>query len=74
VIEIIGSEETKDVLIAVINAMREKEYEILVTPVMADVAESYQRHLKAVNDDPDYISAHFTEKLTLSCLQSALAN
>lgn len=74
VIEIVGSEETKDALIAVIDTMRNRGYDIAVTPVVADVAESYQRHLKAVEDDPDYISAHFTEKLTLSCLHSALAS
>lgn len=73
VIEIIGGEETKNVLIALIDKMRNKGYEIAVTPIIADVAESYQRHLKAVEKDPDYISAHFTEKLTLSCLESALA-
>lgn len=73
VIEIIGGEETEAALFAVIDAMRGKGYEIAITPIIADIAESYQRHLKAVKDDPDYVSAHFTEKLTLSSLQSALA-
>ena len=74
VIEIIGGEETKDSLIAVIDAMRGRGYDIAITPVIADVVESYQRHLKAVDNDPDYISSHFTEKLTLDCLKSALAS
>lgn len=73
VIEIIGSEETKESFIAIIDAMRGRGYEIAVTPIIADVAESYQRHLKAVDEDPDYISAHFTEKTTLGCLLSILA-
>ena len=73
VTEIIGGEETKEAMMAVIDGMRTRGYEIAVIPVVADIAESYRRHLKAVDEDPDYVSAHFSEKITLSCLQNALA-
>lgn len=74
VIEIIGGEETQDALFTVIDMMRERGYEIAIMPIITDVAESYQRHLKVVDEDPDYVSAHFSEKLTLNCIQSALAS
>lgn len=64
VIEIIG--DNYDVITPVIDKMKEIGYEVSVQGITADIAESRERHLKAVEEDKDYISAYFTQEATLS--------
>jgi len=70
VTEIIGSDA--DTVSPVIDKMREKGYDISVQVITADIAESRKRHLKMVEEDPDYLSAHFTEEATLSSFYNQL--
>lgn len=64
VIEIIG--DNYDVITPVIDKMKENGYEVSVKGITCDPAEAYKRHLKAVKEDPEYLSAHFTQEATLS--------
>lgn len=64
VIEIIG--ENYDVISPVIDKMKEIGYEVSVQGITCDPAEAYKRHLKAVKEDPEYLSAHFTQEVTLA--------
>lgn len=64
VIEIIGA--TAEPITAVIDAMTGIGYQIHLTNITLDPMEAYKRHLQAVKDDPDYLSAYFTENATLS--------
>lgn len=70
VTEIIGADINAINLI--IDKMREKGYQISVQEITADVIESYKRHLKAIKEDPEYISAYFTEKSTISMFYQQL--
>jgi hypothetical protein len=64
VIEIIG--ENKDLIDPLINKMKEIGYELSLKFINCDPAEAYKRHLNAVKEDPEYLSAHFTQEATLS--------
>jgi len=64
VTEIIG--DNYDVISPVIDKMKEKGYEVSVKGITCDPAEAYKRHLKAIEDDPEYLSVHFTQEATLS--------
>lgn len=64
VIEIIG--DSVDLITPVINKMREIGYKVSINGVTADPIEAYKRHLKAVGEDKDYLSAFFTQEATLS--------
>ena len=63
VIEIIGD---NDLIDPVINKMKEIGYEVSLGIIKCDPAEAYERHIKAVMEDPEYISAYFSEASTLS--------
>jgi len=64
VIEIIG--ENKDAIDPVITAMKNIGYEVSFQFISCDPEEAYKRHVNAVKEDPDYLSAHFTQEATLS--------
>lgn len=64
VIEIIG--ETTNLITPVIDKMTEIGYKVHLRYVECDPTEAYTRHLKAVEEDKDYLSAHFTQEATLS--------
>lgn len=64
IIEIIG--ENKDLIDPLISKMKDIGYEISLEFIDCDPAEAYKRHLKAVKEDPEYLSAHFTQEATLS--------
>lgn len=64
VIEIIG--EREDLITPVINKMKEIGYDVSINAITVDPVEAYKRHLKAVEEDKDYLSAHFTQEATLS--------
>lgn len=64
VIEIIG--ESKDLIDPLISKMNEIGYEVSLKFIDCDPTEAYKRHLKAVKEDSEYLSAHFTQEATLS--------
>lgn len=64
VIEIIGDDYEQTTLI--IDKMIEIGYKISIRNITCDPTEAYQRHLKAAKEDPNYLSAYFTQKATLS--------
>lgn len=64
VTEIIG--DNYELITPVIDRMKENGYEVSVKGIACDPAEAYKRHLSAVKDDPEYLSAHFTQGATLS--------
>ncbi|MDR3547874.1 MAG: zeta toxin family protein [Candidatus Pacebacteria bacterium] len=64
VIEIIG--ETQEPIGLVIDKMREVGYKISVQGITCDVKEAYARHIKATQEDKDYISAHYSQRPTLA--------
>ena len=64
VIEIIG--DNKEVIESVAGGMKKLGYEISLKYIHCDPVEAYKRHLKAVEEDKDYLSAYFTQEATLS--------
>lgn len=64
VIEIIG--DNYDTISPVIDSMKGIGYDVSINAITCDIAEAYQRHIKAVQDDPSYMSAHYTQEATLS--------
>ncbi len=64
VIEIIG--ETEEPIKPIIGKMRDLGYKVSLQAITCDVQEAYSRHIKAVEEDSRYISAHFTQEPTLS--------
>lgn len=64
VIEIIG--ENKDLIEPLINKINEMGYKLSLNYIHCEPVEAYERHLRAVKDDPDYISADITQEATLS--------
>jgi hypothetical protein len=66
VIEVIG--ENEKLITPIIDRMKDIGYHVSIQAITGDIAESYQRHLKAVDEDADYISAYFTQKGTLASL------
>lgn len=63
VIEILGD---NDLIDPVINKMKEIGYEVTIEFIKCGPVEAYQRHIKAVMEDPEYHSAYYTEAPTLS--------
>lgn len=63
VIEIIG--DSLAVIAPVIDKMKEIGYDVEIVPVYCGVEDAYMRHLKAVQDDPEYVSSYFTQEATL---------
>lgn len=70
VVEIIGDNYEK--LVPLIDKMVSVGYKVEMVGITADPVEAYQRHLKAVKEDPDYISAHFTQDATMAALYAYL--
>jgi len=66
VIEVTGNNEA--MLAPVLEKIKESGYEVSIEGLIADVGESYKRHLKAVEEDEDYMSAYHTQEATLSSL------
>lgn len=64
VIEVIG--EALCPITPVIDKMKEIGYAVSLNAITCDPAEAYERHMKAVDEDKDYISAYFTQEATLS--------
>lgn len=64
VTEIIG--DNKDVIEKLAEGMKGLGYVVDLRFIHCDPAEAYKRHLKAVEEDKDYLSAHFTQEATLS--------
>lgn len=64
VIEIIG--DNYDAVAPVIDSMKGIGYDVSINAITCDIAEAYQRHIKAVQEDPDYISSVHTQEGTLS--------
>lgn len=64
VIEIIG--ENKELIETVMNKMQELGYEISFQFIHCDPQKAYQRHVKAVKEDLEYISSYFTQEATLA--------
>jgi adenylate kinase family enzyme len=63
VVEIIG--DNYDQIDILITKMKEVGYEVSLNTVTCDVAEAYKRHIKATNEDKDYMSSYFSDELTL---------
>lgn len=72
VVELIGDD--KDQVSSILDGMLRLGYEARVEYVYADPAEACQRHLMAVKDDPDYLSAYFTQEYTLAVMHLHLSN
>ena len=64
VIEIIG--DNKAWIETVMNKMKELGYEISLQFIHCDPQKAYQRHVQAVQEDTEYISAYFTQEATLA--------
>ena len=64
VTEIIG--DNKDVIEKLAEGMKGLGYVVDLRFIHCDPADAYKRHLKAVEDDKDYLSVHFTQEATLS--------
>ncbi len=64
VTEIIGDDY--EVIAPVLDRMKEKGYEVSIKSITCDPTEAYKRHLEAVKNDSEYLSAHFTQEATLS--------
>jgi hypothetical protein len=64
VIEIIG--EKSEMITPVIDKMKEVGYAVSINGITCDPTEAYERHLKAVEEDKNYLSAYFTQEATLS--------
>ncbi|MCX6721815.1 MAG: hypothetical protein NTY04_01295, partial [Candidatus Staskawiczbacteria bacterium] len=63
VIEIIGDRE--DFIKPVIDGMLKIGYKISIIAVAAKPLQSFERHIKAVMNDKDYMSAAYTQRDTL---------
>lgn len=70
VIEIIG--ETEALIKPVIDKVTQFGYNVSIRAVELDPQEAYKRHLKAVEEDPDYLSAFYTQEATLALLYQQL--
>lgn len=70
VIEIIG--DSKELIDPVLDGMKKIGYDISLEYIHCDPVEAYKRHLKLVEEDKDYLSAHFTQEATLSYFYSQL--
>lgn len=54
-----------DLLPPLLEAAKMMHYRTRLVYMKVDAAEAYTRHAKAVQEDPDYLSAYFTEETTL---------
>jgi len=70
VIEIIG--DSADIITPIINKMKEIGYYVSGNKINCNPEVAYQRHLKAVENDKDYLSAYFTQEMTLAAFYDEL--
>lgn len=70
VTEVIGDNES--LISPIIDEMIKNGYKVSINYVSSDPVEAYQRHLKAVKEDEDYWSAHFTQGETLLAFYNQL--
>jgi len=70
VTEIIG--ENYDLITPMIDWLKDAGYEISVTAITCDIVEAYKRHLQAVQENPDYLSAAHTQEATMSAFYHQL--
>ena len=70
VMEIIGNEEEE--CRSLIDAMVAMGYKISLQQVYCDPAEAHKRHMKAVEEDPHYISAYFTSSYHMKWILDAV--
>jgi hypothetical protein len=70
VIEIIG--ESLLPITPVISGMKAAGYDLSVNGIVVDPAEAARRHLKAVEEDEGYVSAHYTQAPTLAVFYHVL--
>jgi hypothetical protein len=63
VIEIIGDD--KDVIDPILGQMKKNGYAVSIEFVTCDPEEAYRRHIVAVENGKDYLSAYFTQQDTL---------
>lgn len=54
-----------ELLLPLLDSMKALGYRIVVRHLEIDPAEGYRRHVKAVEEDPEYLSAYFTEEDTV---------
>ena len=54
------------------DAVKKLEYDIHIDFVDCEPIEAYKRHVKAVMEDPDYVSAFYAQDVTLSYLFQCL--
>lgn len=64
--EIIGEDEA--FVKSLVDAMVDIGYKVEIRYVYCEVVEAYRRHLRAVEEDPDYLSAYFTQEATVGHL------
>ncbi len=70
VIEIIGDNEES--ITPVADAMKKLGYDVSFVFIYCDPVEAYERHLKAVEEDVEYLSAYYTQEATLSAFYQSL--
>jgi len=70
VTELIGNDS--DLLTPIIDKISEAGYKVEIQHITADVAESYKRHLKAVGEDENYLSAYYSQEHTLDAFYRQL--
>ena len=63
VIEIIG--DNYEQIAPVITKMKELGYDVKLIPITCDIEEAKKRHLLATKEDKDYMSAYYSQDLTL---------
>ena len=68
-VEIIG--DSSDKTTAIVDAFTRNNYEVKVNFVHCDLVESRRRHLKAVEEDPLYISCYFTQDMHINWILQA---
>lgn len=71
-VETIG--DSFDKTTALIDALTKNNYEVKVNFVHCDPVEARRRHLKAVEEDPLYISCYFTQVMHMNWVLQALEN
>lgn len=66
VIEIIG--DNAEVIDKLLDGFKKIGYDIHWVFIYCDPVEAYKRHVKAVKNDPDYLSAFYTQDVVLAYL------
>lgn len=69
IMELVGSDMDK--ITGLLSLMESKGYEVQTFFIDLNPKEAYKRHLKAVEDDPTYLSCYFTQDLHLKWITDA---